>query len=956
MIKRLIHWYTGVTEYELLLDSKDYEYQRYGGGRVDEVGTAYLAQLNTTFTENFQFQPLVEKISMSLNRPCFPHTMKSYAIQIGKDIAEVLMMLDPKIRSYRKALSSRTNHGSSSNYMGRYHQNYHLKSNPLSLSSADQLLTEEAVTIFTLQRLITLLQVRQADAYLRLSRMSVLSAINLCEDLLEHWKEKVIKKSQTLRIPIFQTLISNILGFSVGIRSKTSSQMRKAMNIMNFYDKKRQVVPSSTDNSSNVERVDGDERELVDKQEDFKKSIEAEYIDDMLRDLNAREKIIVLENLLSNLYTVTGEIQHHLETADGVLSAVSSKTDLKGLDDSEEEEELLEESSPLERKLGIDCMSTTIMSWKEVEEWIEKSSSLSRKAMSIVSIRTKFTSSESSGSLLSGNTRRYSRVSSPSLLNTNVETSLALTTTSLSDPNITSPSSEIKIDPSLSRSNSTLDNLNNTAQQKLNVRPYYSEELINYLTSLSFEQSTDTTTFTNLVEFILPGTVSQLLELSVVNSTMFDTILEEHSGGRIIRTIPWKKLDEKNNIAIAFNRSLPYLFNHKDLAFREIIYQNDSTKGGTSSLLSRWSPYQSLTKVANIHSLYYSEEEDRESGFATLTLFQDFSQSSTNSFMGNITTVWKFENILSVATPTPSTKLTKSISNPPARSSYGYYRSALLGASKSASVSRSIYQTKVTVQIECKMEPSLYYYFILNLMRQESKRFIAKWRSETINSLNQYHTGATFSSTVFEKSEATSDQNQLLNRIRSTRYPREEDVEGSKRPLYTHEFIARGSPEKAEEGNASFLYDQTSNDVSAQNLKREASLTVDTILPHINQNMQLHRSYWRSSAIVLRDINKAPSAFNKHLESIGLKKSSKQMLLVQLFRPRFLFRFSIWLSILLAGFELNKRSNNILWTKEFFMNNMKDFIDRRIATPTLRSVCVSSSSFSFCLTLTLLVS
>ena len=92
MIKRLIHWYTGVTEYELVLDSKDYEYQRYGGGRVDEVGTAYLAQLNTTFTEIFQFQPLLEKISILYgSKGAFTSSLDFSSLNSSKGFSFVLL-------------------------------------------------------------------------------------------------------------------------------------------------------------------------------------------------------------------------------------------------------------------------------------------------------------------------------------------------------------------------------------------------------------------------------------------------------------------------------------------------------------------------------------------------------------------------------------------------------------------------------------------------------------------------------------------------------------------------------------------------------------------------------------------------------------------------------------------------------------------------------------------------
>lgn len=50
-----------------------------------------------------------------------------------------------------------------------------------------------------------------------------------------------------------------------------------------------------------------------------------------------------------------------------------------------------------------------------------------------------------------------------------------------------------------------------------------------------------------------------------------------------------------------------------------------------------------------------------------------------------------------------------------------------------------------------------------------------------------------------------------------------------------------------------------------------------------------------------------------------------------------LLRLGFWMSVMLAGFELNRRSTDISWGAEVVASNVKDFIERRLTTPTVRS-------------------
>ena len=59
---------------------------------------------------------------------------------------------------------------------------------------------------------VTMLQARQADACLRVARLGVLAATNLCEDLLVTWRARVAAKSQAFRLPLPRLFLSHVPG------------------------------------------------------------------------------------------------------------------------------------------------------------------------------------------------------------------------------------------------------------------------------------------------------------------------------------------------------------------------------------------------------------------------------------------------------------------------------------------------------------------------------------------------------------------------------------------------------------------------------------------------------------------------------------------------------------------------------------------------------------------------
>jgi len=64
---------------------------------------------------------------------------------------------------------------------------------------------------------------------------------------------------------------------------------------------------------------------------------------------------------------------------------------------------------------------------------------------------------------------------------------------------------------------------------------------------------------------------------------------------------------------------------------------------------------------------------------------------------------------------------------------------------------------------------------------------------------------------------------------------------------------------------------------------------------------------------------------------------------LSLLRARVILRLVFWLSVMLAGFELNRRSEDISWGMDIVVTNVKDFIERRLTTPTVRYFTINKS-------------
>jgi hypothetical protein len=279
ILRRLGNWYKGMAEYELLLDHTDYEYQAYGGC-FNGIGSSLMASINNTAVVQYRYNHLMRRLKNSLDTPCFPQTMKDFSLETGRDVSQLLEDIDIRIREWRKKyyykqqqeLLMQQEQGSSQYDITRnvykdvsipiYDNHIDLNtpaadmtmglkgggrgtglkrntdrktfimSDGVSTHERRVELDGEYQLLKGLTCGVTVLQVRQADACLRIARLEVLAAVNTCEDLLAVWRYKVASKSQAFRLPLPRVLLGRFPGFGRGVSSNTLSGLKNMLGIL----------------------------------------------------------------------------------------------------------------------------------------------------------------------------------------------------------------------------------------------------------------------------------------------------------------------------------------------------------------------------------------------------------------------------------------------------------------------------------------------------------------------------------------------------------------------------------------------------------------------------------------------------------------------------------------------------------------------------------------------------
>lgn len=108
---------------------------------------------------------------------------------------------------------------------------------------------------------------------------------------------------------------------------------------------------------------------------------------------------------------------------------------------------------------------------------------------------------------------------------------------------------------------------------------------------------------------------------------------------------------------------------------------------------------------------------------------------------------------------------------------------------------------------------------------------------------------------------------------------------------------------------------------------------LDMALTHHERQLIRLRTSWQTSGVILKDLTRVSQTFATHLQTMGLRKRMYQGIYAIL-RVRVMVSLIFWTSLSLAGFELNKRSEDISWGVDFLWKTSQRFVKRRIAKPT----------------------
>ena len=271
LLRRLGNWYKGMAEYEVLLDNTDYEYQAYGGC-FNGIGSSLMSSMNLTSVSQHRYTHLMRRLVDSLDVPCFPIAMKSFAVETGRDVALLLEDMDIRMKDWRRRRHQLLRYSESNDQQGSdgdgavsfndddaglqwwgsdsalrrpaADATSSLRPSGDVPSSSDsgggstintvgaaadswECLDEEGAVLRGLQNGVTVLQARQMDACLRIARLEVLAAANMCEDLLVTWRARVAAKSQAFRLPLPRMFLSRIPGLDRGTRGDILSGLRR---------------------------------------------------------------------------------------------------------------------------------------------------------------------------------------------------------------------------------------------------------------------------------------------------------------------------------------------------------------------------------------------------------------------------------------------------------------------------------------------------------------------------------------------------------------------------------------------------------------------------------------------------------------------------------------------------------------------------------------------------------
>jgi len=314
------------------------------------IGASLISSLNQSAMQELKYSELCDKLRLSLEQQCFPQTMRTFSVKTGRGVAVLLTEMDSRIKTYRRKLhrykasvvgdndelntttveSSDWNKANSTPDVLSVSDGYITSRQEVKNKKAKSIshralygLQQETKILLTMQRVLSILQARQTDAYLRLTRMHVLNAANLCEDLLRVWQQKSIVQFQSRRIPSVRRFLSQFVGLSTGVRTHTIGGLRRALAMISLPRlratggkgtaggcasnlKTKTNASSSSSAADSLRSMEGSARSQQSTHSDFPAPLredsmewDSEYLELILKKLDSREKQMILQVVIA---------------------------------------------------------------------------------------------------------------------------------------------------------------------------------------------------------------------------------------------------------------------------------------------------------------------------------------------------------------------------------------------------------------------------------------------------------------------------------------------------------------------------------------------------------------------------------------------------------------------------------------------------------------------------------
>lgn len=280
LFRRVESWYKGLAKYYVHLDTMDKDIDDYGFP-LRRVGTGLTTSLQVSNTESVSSSSSLSRdLIVALEIRCESGIMEDYLMKISKDIATLLSVSgfdNDDVKDSKNDNNNKSKFGDSSS-MNSY-------------------------TMTNFQKVVTVLQARQADLSLRQARSNLLEAVQRCEILASKWKAKAMQRSEGSVKPRFH-LIRCVFG--------------NAYNGIQAVKRKYRVG-----NCTSISTIDRHGQEGENEQ----------LLPSWARSPLAHQHLLVLEKMLLYFYSSIGLIQSHLEMLCEVENAVILSTSVSSEDD-----------------------------------------------------------------------------------------------------------------------------------------------------------------------------------------------------------------------------------------------------------------------------------------------------------------------------------------------------------------------------------------------------------------------------------------------------------------------------------------------------------------------------------------------------------------------------------------------------------------------------------------------